>query len=291
MGVKSLIKLIKHYSPDAIVSKKIIDYKGKILGIDGNLMIYKNTLAIRNTSNGDLFNDDIMVTHIHSMLNKLISFRKFKITPIFVFDGGYPNIKEQTMVTRSLKKDYNLDKEIEECIALIRCFGFRVIMAKLEADTVLAKLSVKKIINYIVSDDMDILIFGGTKMLKNFSVDPKKDIHEINLNTILKRIKIDRRDLIDISIILGTDYIIDLKPVANGIGPIKVVPFIKDSKSIKNDVIIDVKTYNKVVKYYLNQKPEYTILEGTMFNRNKIIKFLREFKFGDKYLEKINKIP
>src|SRR5438309_11975475 len=105
MGIKNLMKIIKKYAYQSIKTTKITDYQNKILGIDSNLMIYKVIFAIRK--NGyDLKNDEIIVTHIHAILQKLVAFIKYNIIPIFVFDSMYPAIKEQTMKVRKKFREF-----------------------------------------------------------------------------------------------------------------------------------------------------------------------------------------
>jgi flap endonuclease-1 len=100
MGIKNLMKIIQKYAPNSIKYTKISDYKNKIIAIDGNLMLYKNIFAIR--LNGyDLKNDEIVVTHLHSLLLKFQGFVRYNIIPVFVFDGMPPKIKENTMKQRT----------------------------------------------------------------------------------------------------------------------------------------------------------------------------------------------
>lgn len=94
MGIKNFMKIIHKYSTGSITYTKITDYKNKTIAIDMNLLIYKMIYAIRK--NGyDLKNNDIIVTHIHAMLQKMFGFIKYKITPVFVFDGMAPQIKKR----------------------------------------------------------------------------------------------------------------------------------------------------------------------------------------------------
>ena len=228
MGIKNLKKIIDKYAPSAIKLTNISDYKNKILGIDSSNMIYKMLFAIRMRGY-DLKNSEIVVTHIHALLLKMQGFAKYNITPVFVFDGISPKIKATTInqrnefqnfmklkydkaVTQDEKKKYYFMKskitykEIKECMDLIRLFGYTVIESPEEADSQLANLMKNKKVDYIVTDDMDILVFGGDKILKNFTVSDKKKIQEINLNVFKKEIDLNQNQLIDLAILLGCDY-------------------------------------------------------------------------------------
>lgn len=251
MGIKNFIKLINKYSPSAITNTNILKYKNKILGIDANLMIHKMVNAIR--LNGyDIKNGDIIVTHIHTLLLKLIGFVKYNITPVFVFDGLAPFIKNAVLDKRKIlqqnmekkydeaktdeeKKKYYLrygitDKEMDECKQLISLFNYTVIDAVEEADSQLVELLNCNKIDYIVTDDMDILVFGGRNILKNFSVSLGKTIQEINLDQFKLDTNLTQNMIIDISILIGCDYCASIF----GLGPIKSYKLIKKYGTIEN---------------------------------------------------------
>lgn len=228
MGVKNLIKFIEKYAPNAITYKKINDYKNTKIGIDANLLIYKIVYGIR-VRGYDIKNDDLIVTHIHGLLLKFMGMLKYNITPIFVFDNVMPSIKHKTLDKRDNAKKKMIEKykssktkegkrihyytstditqeEIKDCQKLIMIFGYNIIYAKEEADSQLVTLLKNKVIDYIVTDDMDILLFGGTVMLKKFTIDLKKEIQEIQLKSILTDAKITFDQLIRIGLLHGTDY-------------------------------------------------------------------------------------
>ena len=316
MGIKNLITIINKFASDAIKYKKIYDYQDMILGIDANLMIYKMIYAIRK--NGyDIKNGDIIVTHIHAILQKLIAFKKYNIIPIFVYDGIPPKIKEKTIeqrkvfqkymqnkyqqaVTQDEKKRYYFmksditSKEIDDIKMLIEIFGFTNIDSIEEADSELARLSKDGIIDGIVTDDMDILIFGGNTILKNFTVSDKKKIQEIDLNILLDELNINQKQLIDIGILLGCDYCVTVK----GIGPVNSYKYIVKYKSIDNLIkkgLIKLNIdYKKAQKYFINplvNTNEISIQNGDI-NENKLKKFLKQFDYNDAYIQNIlSRIP
>lgn len=311
MGIKNLIKLVDKFAPDSIKDKSISDYRNKILGIDANLMLYKMVYAIRR--NGyDLENDGVVVTHIHATLQKLAAFKKYNILPIFVFDGMPPKIKKKTMDDRRAFKDYMMVKyykavtqdekkkyyymksditlqEIEEMKELIDIYGYTWIDSVEEADSQLAHMSKKGSIDGIVTDDMDILVFGGKKLIKNFSVAEKKKMQEIDLDTLLKKLDITQEQLVDIGILLGCDYC----PTVKGIGPIKSYGLIKQygniDKLIKKGIVDLTVDYDKARDYFLNPKVSEQIkFKKGVLDKDRLIRFLENKKYSsdriDKYL-------
>ena len=309
MGIKNLKKVIEKYAPTSIKCTTISEYRNKVLGIDFSLMLYKMVYAIRY--NGyDIKNNNIIVTHLHALLLKMRGFIKYNIIPVFVFDGIPPKIKEDTLnkrkefqkimslkyhkaVTQDEKKKYYFMKsgitheEVIECMELIKIFGYTVIESLEEADSQLADLIKKGKIDYVVTDDMDILIFGGNKILKNFTVSDKKKIQEINLDIIKKETNLNQSQLVDLGILLGCDYC----PSIKGIGPIGAYDLIQKYKTLdeifkKENITL---SYNyESARNYFNNSP--TINSSTIkinkknINKKELIIFLKKYNYEDKYI-------
>jgi len=319
MGIKNLMQIIKRYSPAAIEYHKINEYENKIIGIDANLMIYKMIFAIR--LNGyDIMNKDIIVTHIHSLLLKLKGLIKYNITPVFVFDGMHPKIKSQVIeqrkefqnfmqqkyykaVTQDEKKKYYFMKskisfeEIKECMEIIKMFGFTIVESPEEADSQLAELSKNNKVDYIVTDDMDILVFGGNKILKNFTVSDKKKIQEIDLNTLKKNTQMNQSQIIDLAILLGCDYCPSVKGVGT-IGAYNLMQEYKDlEKVIKHKKVSLSYDYDVARKYFKNSPVIHTDkIKINKFNKMNMDKkgikdFLDKHGYKEKYIDDLfNKI-
>lgn len=312
MGIKNLMKIIQRYAPEAITNNKINSYKNSIVAIDANLLIYKTVYAIRK--NGyDIKNKDKSVTHIFGFLQKIKGFIKYNITPIFVFDGVAPEIKKNTLkqraefqsymqqkyykaITQDEKKKYYFMKsnisynEIIDVMELITLFGYTIIEAPGEADPELANLNINKLVDYVITDDMDILIFGGNIMLKNFTVSDKKYIQKIDLNVFKKITSLNQDQLIDLAILLGCDYC----PTVKGIGTIGAYNLIQKYKNIEN-IIKDKNIclpydYQKARQYFkFPQVVPYNTINIKSLNVDitKFTKFLQKHQFKQDYIENI----
>ncbi len=305
MGIKNMYKFIEKYAPEAIKLKSVLEYKNKSMGIDFNLMLYKLIYSLR--MNGyDLKNNNVIVTHIHALLLKLIKFQQLNMIPVFVFDGKPPKIKEKeiykrtktwnklaekykTATTKEDKKKYYYTKsditesEINDCKKLISIFGYTIIDAPEEADGQLVQLYKAKLIDYIVSDDMDILLFGGGMLLKKFSVATNKKIQEISLDELKKNVDFTQYELIKFGVLLGSDYCDNI--------PISIN---KAYKIVKNNIETNIeKECKHALKYF--EKPIYKNINNIHYKNFVDVKelsvFLRGFYFSNEYIEKvINKI-
>lgn len=310
MGIRNLMILLKRFAPESISYTSIDNYSNKVIGIDANLLIYKMIYAIR--LNGyDIKNNERVVTHIHVLLSKLFGFIKYNITPVFVFDGMPPLIKNSTLEKRKefqkmmsdkynrafndleKKKYYFMksnisEEEINECIELINIFGYTVVDSIEEADSQLVAMGDK--LDYIASDDMDILIFGGKNLLKNFSVDKKKTIQEISLKNFKDLTNLNQKQLVDLAILLGCDYCSTTK----GIGTIGAYKLIQKHKSIegissKTDYKFD-STYIKVRKYFNNplvMNSNKIKINKVNINYKKLEQYLKDMNYESKYIDKV----
>ena len=302
MGIKNLYKFIEKYCPEAIQLTKITKYKNKTLGIDFNLMIHKLIYAIRK--NGyDIKNNDKIITHIHALILKFKSFKKYNVKPIFVFDGMANKIKYAELekrnkiwselelkytnaVTEEDKKKYYYlksritEKEFEECRELINIFGYNIIDSKEEADIELVILEKSGIIDYIVSDDMDILLFGAEILLKKFTTSENKKIQEINLSVIKKELGFNQNDLIKLGILLGSDYC-DNKPISIN----------KAYKIIKNMETNEIEKKCKNAIKYFNNANNKTIDKNEIIeleiDKQNIYSFLKKYDYTKEYIDEL----
>jgi flap endonuclease-1 len=86
MGVKNLNSLIEKYSPQGKCRQHLSSFNGMTFAVDTNVYLYKYLYGKSNHIDGMFF-----------MVNK---FKKFGITPIFIFDGKPPTEKTNTIIQR-----------------------------------------------------------------------------------------------------------------------------------------------------------------------------------------------
>jgi flap endonuclease-1 len=105
MGIKNLSSLLNTYAPKCISKKQFSDLTGKKIAIDASLLIYSYVIAIRNTAE-DITNIEGEITsHIHAVVSKTLLYLDNSITPIFVFDGKPPQLKNDTLDKRKEERE------------------------------------------------------------------------------------------------------------------------------------------------------------------------------------------
>ena len=206
MGIKNLTKLINDQTPNAIQPINIQQLKGKRVAIDTSIILYQYVTAIRS-SGSDLKNaDDRSTSHIMGILTKTLNYLKADIIPIHIFDGEPSELKLNILKDRSkikkeaigklleveeriankettleeqnkleqkkitlLKQSVSINKrEIAEAYEIAQLLGVPAFYAKEEADSQCAYLSRNNLVDYVATEDMDLLTFGTNKIIKNF---------------------------------------------------------------------------------------------------------------------------
>ena len=286
MGVHNLIKLIKDYAPKAIKEYPFYQFEGYTVAVEASMLMYMTVIAIRGTGKDLVNRDGCIVSHLKSIMYKILMFLQNKMTPIFVFDGKPPALKEETIDERraikteaeeKLKKFDNDEKkytnkqyidlfkdsyrpsknEITKLKMMLDLMGIPYIDAPGEAEAYCAFLNSiddKKEISIkgVASDDSDTLIFGAKYLFKDMLKFMKGDnnVKVISLSRVLKELKITMDQFIDLAILLGNDYI---KSESGGKGgTIPGVGYVTALDLIRQHG--DLKSIIKLYKHKLSQK-------------------------------------
>ena len=323
MGIKCLLKFIND-TPELIQDVDNSKYKFKRIAIDISILIYKIVISVRN-SGADYTNQKGEITsHILGLFNKTIELLNYGIIPVYVFDGKPPNIKSKTLENRKqirrkalekleqaqtdedkikyLKRSSSISKEQwEQCKELLDLMGIPYINAPEEADSQCAYLAKNGLVDGVLTEDMDILTFGSTKIIRNLT-SHKVSTSEISLEKILSHFNFNQEEFIEFCILLGCDYC----PGLSEIKPNIIYDYFSKNKSIestlkamKNDNmnVPDEINYQETKSYFLNpnvtevsinnlkmNEPNYDKLLSKLVNNYGLIKFLIKQK-----LEKLKK--
>jgi flap endonuclease-1 len=123
---------------------------------------------------------------------------------------------------------------LESSVALLRYLGIPVVLAPSEGEAQAAYMTIKGDVSYTGSQDADALLFGTPRLVRNLTITgrrklPGKNVYVsispelFELDDILSSLEITREQLIEVGILVGTDYNKGVK----GIGPKKALRMIK----------------------------------------------------------------
>ncbi len=123
--------------------------------------------------------------------------------------------------------DYN------QVIQLIELLGIPVMRAQHEADFLCAKLCKVGIADFIISEDMDMLVHDGTEVLiREIDGNDSRNngiITRYKVTDILSDLKVTHSEFVDLCILLGCDY----TDTVTGIGPAGAVAYIQKYRTIE----------------------------------------------------------
>lgn len=286
MGIKGLFKLLKEFAPNSIHEKDEDEYHGKTIAIDVSLLLYQVIIAIRKSGSDILNEEGKSVSHLYGIFMKTTQFVNKGIKPLYIFDGKPPELKYDTLQVRKTIKEQSLIKMNEaqdpeerikyfkrsviitkeqfgECKELLNLMGIPFIDSPGEADAQCAYLAKKGLIWGVCTEDMDLLAFGTTRLLRNMLTMKSDKIIELELAVILKELGITYEQFVDISILLGCDYC----PTIKLLGYKKALKMIKTYKNLDGIV-------NMIKSHKLNFKlpDNYKYKETEEYFKNPLVK-------------------
>jgi len=112
---------------------------------------------------------------------------------------------------------------VTECQQLLKLFGLPYVTAPMEAEAQCAELVNLGLVDGIVTDDSDIFLFGGTRVYKNM-FNQGKFVECYLASDLEKEYSLDRRKLIGIAHLLGSDYTEGLPSV----GPVTALEILSE---------------------------------------------------------------
>ncbi len=247
---------------------KLEDLGGKVIAIDAYNAIYQFLSIIRQPNGTPLTDSRGKVTsHLIGLLYRTSNLMEMGIKPVYVFDGVPPELKtveierrKQVKVEAAVKyekaiaegkpeearkyaqatstmKDYMKD-DSKNLLALM---GLPWVQAPSEGEAQAAHMTKRGDADYTASQDYDSLLFGAPKLLRNVTVSgrrkrPSKNIYidivpeVMELSKVLHECEISYEQLIDIAILIGTDFNPD---GIKGLGPKTALKLIKEHGTIE----------------------------------------------------------
>jgi flap endonuclease-1 len=295
----------------------IDDLIGKKLGIDSYNMLYQFLASIRGPDGLPLADSHGQVTsHLTGLFYRTINLVEKGLKPVYVFDGKPSQLKSQTLEKRrSVRTDaekrssqalqegklteakkmgsraLRLTKDmVEEAKELLDVLGIPVVEAPQEGEAQASVMNAKGLIDGVISQDFDCLLFGakhhyrhvgfsGKRKVpgKNFYVDIKPE--HIDSEKVFEQLGINREKLIWLGILVGTDFNDKFPKV----GPKTAFKLVKENDSFEkiiestgHELEFD---YNEIVDVFMNpvsKEVKEDELKEEMPNKEKILEFLVE---------------
>jgi len=281
-------------------------FTNKIVAIDAYNAIYQFLAIIRGPEGLHLSDAQGHVTsHITGLFYRNINFLSLGIKPIYVFDGKPPSLKSAEIEHRKqIKKDATVKYEramsegkmddarkyaqqttsmkdgmVEDSKHLLDLFGIPYIQAPSEGEATAALLTTTGHADVAASQDFDSILFGARKLVRNFTnsgrrklpnrnsyIEIEPEIIEYKKN--LESLGITREQLIDVGILIGTDFNPD---GFERVGPKTAIKMIKEHGKLEDITQIqeqlEIIDYNAIRKIFL--EPEVAKVDKIEFGEVK----------------------
>lgn len=210
MGIKGIKKLINNY-------QEILDLKDVTsLVIDASLFMYKAKNAQKTYG----------IKFLNYFKNQIKLLNKNDIIAVYIFDGPSSELKEHTKQKR--KESQNVVRVVSEDVEELKKYlageNIEFIVSEEEADSKCVQVMIERDCDGILSEDTDILCYGGV-LLTGYKSTSNKLI-KYDINKIIKELEISLYEYVKMCIMCGCDY-------TNGI---RGISSIKGYKLIKNGV-------------------------------------------------------
>jgi flap endonuclease-1 len=243
---------------------KLDELKGRTVAVDAFNAIYQFLAIIRQPDGTPLKDSSGRTTsHLSGLMYRNANLLQKGIRPAYVFDGEPPKLKSETIaariaVRREARKEWQkalaagdmekarikasqssrLNKEmIDQSKELLGLLGIPCIQAPGEGEAQASVMTSRGDVWAAASQDFDSLLFGADRLVRNLTISGRSRgpgggpaIPEIvRLSTALEALDVTREQLVDMAILIGTDFNEGIK----GIGPRKALRIIAEHGSIE----------------------------------------------------------
>jgi len=284
---------------------------GRKVAVDAFNAMYQFLSTIRQRDGTPLMDSKGRTTsHLSGFFYRTINLMEAGVKPAYVFDGKPPEFKARELEKRRESREKAEEKWreavekgdveaarkyammatrvnealVEDAKRLLTLMGIPTVQAPSEGEAQAAYMAMKGSTWASGSQDYDSLLFGAPRLLRNLTITGRRKLPGKNayvnvspeiiiLEEVLKQLGIDREKLIELAILVGTDY----NPGGiKGIGPKKALTIVKKSRDplSRYQKKSDVDLY-AIKEFFLNPPvtDDYS-LKWTQPDEEGVLKFL-----------------
>jgi flap endonuclease-1 len=240
----------------------LAELAGRTLAVDGNGELYQFLALIRLRDGTPLKDSTGRITsHLSGLFYRTTRLMAdFGLKLVFVFDGAPPVLKAREIEKRrAVKQKYDEDHAaalargdmadayskatmtsrltramVAEARELLRLMGVPTVQAPSEGEAQAAHMAATRPDIWAASKDYDALLFGAPRLVRFLTISGKEFLpsqgtfrpivpETIVLEHLLSGWRITREGLIDLAILVGTDF----NPGIKGIGPKKALALVQ----------------------------------------------------------------
>jgi flap endonuclease-1 len=241
---------------------KVEELSGQRVAIDGFNVLYQFLTSIRQ-ADGSLLTDPKgrVTSHLSGILFRFSKLVAKGLKLCIVFDGKPPALKKNLLEQRrrrKIKAQIEWEAAIEagdtetartkaqqttrleshminESKKLLDLLGIPWVDAPSEGEAQVASLLNQGMVDYGASQDFDTVLFGASKFIRNLTLSGRRKLPKqqkwvevspeiIDLEMSFQKLELNREQLIDVAILMGTDF----NPGIDGVGPKRGLKLIQE---------------------------------------------------------------
>jgi flap endonuclease-1 len=255
---------------------------GKIVAVDAYNTLYQFLSTIRQPDGTPLMDSSGRITsHLSGLIYRTTNLMEAGLKLVFVFDGKPSELKADVIKARSERREAAMQKWEEAKVlspedalkyaqastridativadakTLLTFMGIPYVQAPSEGEAQAAYMVQNGDAELVSSQDYDSLLFGAPITIRNLTAPRKKaKLELVELKALEDTQGIIREELIDIAILVGTDFNEGIK----GVGVKRALNLIKKHRSIENllakaaiDTSAGIENYELVRELFLH---------------------------------------
>jgi len=243
------------------------DLRGRSIAIDAFNTLYQFLSIIRQPDGTPLMDRQGRVTsHLSGVVYRTTNLLAVGIRPVFVFDGRPPALKGRTIQargevkrraerewqdalakgdlprarTKAMQTSRLTGEMVEQSKRLLGLLGVPWVQAPSEGEAQAAHMARRGDAWAAASQDYDSFLFGAPVLVRNLALSgrrklPRKDVYvdvvpeQLELDATLAALGVTREQLVDVGILMGTDFNEGIR----GVGPKKALALVKAHGSLE----------------------------------------------------------
>ena len=272
----------------------ISELSGKVIAVDAYNTIYQFLATIRGATGELLTNNSGEVTsHLSGLFYRNVNLLAENIKLIYIFDGKPSPLKSKEIERRrQVKQDafkkyqeaitagrfedarkYGqatsvlTDMMVEESKMILTLLGIPYIQAPSEGEAAAAQLTQSNIAFACASQDYDSLLFGAKRLIRNLTISGKRKVPNRNVyvdiepeiiqqQQLLNETGLNLEQLVDVGILIGTDFNPGGIP---RIGPKTALKLVREYNKLEKiekieDSVANI-PYEEIREIFLKQEP------------------------------------
>jgi flap endonuclease-1 len=261
------------------------ELRGKRVAVDALNFLYQ-FLAIIRQRDGEPLRDSRgrITSHLSGLFYRTANLLEAEVYPIYVFDGKPPELKRGTLEERRVVRERAAEEweralregrleearryaaqaarveeqVVEDAKHLLGLMGLPFVQAPSEGEAQAAHLVRRGDAWAVASQDFDSLLFGSPVLVRNLALTgrrklPGKDAYVevrpevVELEGVLSELGLTREQLVDVGILVGTDFNEGVK----GIGPKRALELVRKYGSLEGLPEVKVEGLGEIRRIFL----------------------------------------